>query len=113
MPESARPTRTAFPCCYRRPTRSANGVSDIDRDSVDGGAAGEARRSGEPRRSVRLGGHAMRGGHATLGFHATRGLGGRVRTLSPMNALARLIDFYRVQIELIWNWRRGRRQLLW
>jgi uncharacterized membrane protein YvlD (DUF360 family) len=24
-----------------------------------------------------------------------------------------LLDFYRVQVELIWNWRRGRRQLLW
>jgi putative membrane protein len=26
--------------------------------------------------------------------------------------LARLVDFYRAQIELIWTWRRGRRQLL-
>jgi len=26
--------------------------------------------------------------------------------------LARLVDFYRAQIDLIWNWRRGRRQLL-
>ena len=30
-----------------------------------------------------------------------------------MDSLRRLIDFYRVQIELIWNWRRGRRQLIW
>ena len=30
-----------------------------------------------------------------------------------MGALYRLIDFYRAQVELIWNWRRGRRQLLW
>ena len=30
-----------------------------------------------------------------------------------MDAIRRLIDFYRAQIELIWNWRRGRRQLLW
>ncbi|MEO6349888.1 MAG: phage holin family protein [Candidatus Limnocylindrales bacterium] len=30
-----------------------------------------------------------------------------------MDAVRRLIDFYRAQIELIWNWRRGRRQLLW
>ena len=29
-----------------------------------------------------------------------------------MNALRRLLEFYRVQVELIWNWRRGRRQLL-
>ena len=29
-----------------------------------------------------------------------------------MAALYRLIDFYRAQIELIWNWRRGRKQLL-
>ena len=30
-----------------------------------------------------------------------------------MNPLRRLVGFYRAQIELIWNWRRGRRQLLW
>jgi uncharacterized membrane protein YvlD (DUF360 family) len=30
-----------------------------------------------------------------------------------MAPLRRLIDFYRVQVELIWNWRRGRRQLIW
>lgn len=30
-----------------------------------------------------------------------------------MGALRRLIDFYRVQAELVWNWRRGRRQLAW
>ena len=30
-----------------------------------------------------------------------------------MSALWRLVDFYRAQIELIWNWRRGRRQLVW
>ncbi len=30
-----------------------------------------------------------------------------------MKLLARLIEFYRVQAELIWNWRRGRRQLVW
>ena len=30
-----------------------------------------------------------------------------------MDTVRRLIDFYRAQIELIWNWRRGRRQLLW
>jgi uncharacterized membrane protein YvlD (DUF360 family) len=30
-----------------------------------------------------------------------------------VSAIQRLIDFYRAQIELIWNWRRGRRQLLW
>ncbi len=29
-----------------------------------------------------------------------------------MGALYRLIDFYRAQAELIWNWRRGRTQLL-
>ena len=33
-------------------------------------------------------------------------------TLAAVSALARLVDFYRAQIELIWNWRRGRRQLL-
>jgi len=30
-----------------------------------------------------------------------------------VSAVYRLVDFYRAQIELIWNWRRGRRQLLW
>jgi uncharacterized membrane protein YvlD (DUF360 family) len=30
-----------------------------------------------------------------------------------MALLQPVIDFYRVQIELIWNWRRGRRQLIW
>jgi uncharacterized membrane protein YvlD (DUF360 family) len=30
-----------------------------------------------------------------------------------MAPLLRLIDFYRVQAELVWNWRRGRRQLAW
>jgi uncharacterized membrane protein YvlD (DUF360 family) len=30
-----------------------------------------------------------------------------------MDLLRRIVDFYRVQIELIWNWRRGRRQLIW
>jgi uncharacterized membrane protein YvlD (DUF360 family) len=30
-----------------------------------------------------------------------------------VDAIRRLIDFYRAQVELIWNWRRGRRQLLW
>jgi len=30
-----------------------------------------------------------------------------------MGPLRRLIDFYRVQAELVWNWRRGRRQLAW
>ena len=30
-----------------------------------------------------------------------------------MGPLLRLIDFYRVQAELVWNWRRGRRQLAW
>src|SRR3954447_17046054 len=30
-----------------------------------------------------------------------------------MDPLRRLVDFYRVQVELIWNWRRGRRQLIW
>jgi len=30
-----------------------------------------------------------------------------------VSVIGRLIDFYRAQIELIWNWRRGRRQLLW
>ena len=29
-----------------------------------------------------------------------------------MRAVRRLVDFYRVQVELIWKWRRGRRQLL-
>jgi uncharacterized membrane protein YvlD (DUF360 family) len=28
-----------------------------------------------------------------------------------MRAVRRLVDFYRVQIELVWTWRRGRRQL--
>ena len=27
--------------------------------------------------------------------------------------LRRLVDFYRVQFDLVWHWRRGRRQLLW
>ncbi len=27
--------------------------------------------------------------------------------------MRRAIDFYRIQIELVWTWRRGRRQLLW
>ena len=30
-----------------------------------------------------------------------------------MDPLRHLVDFYRVQVELIWNWRRGRRQLIW
>src|SRR4051794_27236672 len=30
-----------------------------------------------------------------------------------MELVRRVADFYRVQIELIWNWRRGRRQLVW
>jgi len=30
-----------------------------------------------------------------------------------MEPVRRLIDFYRVQAELIWTWRRGRRQLIW
>ncbi|HEY7025575.1 MAG TPA: phage holin family protein [Candidatus Limnocylindrales bacterium] len=30
-----------------------------------------------------------------------------------MEPVRRLIDFYRVQLELIWTWRRGRRQLIW
>jgi uncharacterized membrane protein YvlD (DUF360 family) len=30
-----------------------------------------------------------------------------------MDLVRRLIDFYRVQAELIWNWRRGRRALAW
>jgi len=29
-----------------------------------------------------------------------------------MGPLRRLVDFYRVQVELIWTWRRGRRQLV-
>ena len=30
-----------------------------------------------------------------------------------MDLLRRLVDFYRVQVELVWHWRRGRRQLIW
>src|SRR3954464_6677723 len=30
-----------------------------------------------------------------------------------MDPLRRLVDFYRVQVELVWHWRRGRRQLIW
>lgn len=42
---------------------------------------------------------------------AGRGVG--APTLRRVSAIERLIDFYRAQVELIWNWRRGRRQLLW
>ena len=30
-----------------------------------------------------------------------------------MSLARRVIDFYRIQVELVWTWRRGRRQLLW
>lgn len=30
-----------------------------------------------------------------------------------MDFVGRLLDFYRVQLELVWHWRRGRRQLIW
>src|SRR6187549_2716469 len=30
-----------------------------------------------------------------------------------MDFVRRLADFYRVQVELVWHWRRGRRQLIW
>ncbi len=30
-----------------------------------------------------------------------------------MDFVRRLVDFYRVQVELVWHWRRGRRQLIW
>jgi uncharacterized membrane protein YvlD (DUF360 family) len=30
-----------------------------------------------------------------------------------VGVFSRLVDFYRLQIDLIWHWRRGRRQLIW